>query len=137
MTIVKLRDYNDNKAFIGYDLEAKCVCKLDENAPIGGAFKKIGSDDYWGFVDVKFRDLDGHGFFFFHNATIYNFEDLSVSTATNYSSPEQAEFTVTVDGQEQERLVYSRFDNFDPSGWLDESELDIFVIINREVQKLR
>ena len=137
MAIVKLRNYNDNTAFVGYDLEARRVCKLDANAPIGGAFKKIGSNDYWGFVDTKFRDMDADDFFFFHNATIYNFEDFSVSTTSNYFSSDKAEFTVTVDGQEQESLAYSRFDSFDPTGWLNEGELDIFVIINREVKKLR
>ena len=45
-----------------------------------------------------------------------------------------AKFIVKVRDVEVESQPYSRFDSFDPSGWLDEDELDIFAIIHSLVK---
>jgi len=134
LAILKLCNFNDLSDFIGYDAGKYTIQPLQGDEPIGGAFKKIDNNDYWGFVDTKFRDIPGSDFFFFHNDAIYNIEDENVTTELKYESEDTGYFVVKIDGSTVEKQQYSRQDNFDPSGWQDESELDIFAIIDKAMK---
>ena len=64
--IVKLFDANVSSE-IGYNIDKKCICELNSEAPLVGSYRVIYENDYWGFISTRNRDIscmDDHFFSF-------------------------------------------------------------------------